>query len=165
MALKSQQQLDELNLSQIHGVANPLGSILHRQVGLVVGKYSFAVQGGAVSTINLLTDLTDTNSSITLPSGAIIKQVAINILTAIVSTSNDGTLALTANSSGDLLAAVDGDTLSGVTAGIPTGSAANMVKLTADRTLTMAIATHAFTAGIFDVYVEYYYKVTNPGRY
>ena len=53
------------------------------------------------------------------------------------------------------MAAVDGDTLSGVVAGIPVGTAATAIKLTAERTLSVAIATAALTAGKFIVHVEY----------
>lgn len=129
-----------------------LGEQFMRTQNVIMGSYDFAVQGGAVGTINLLDQA---GRTIILPINTIIKQVYIDIITPIVSTSNDGTLALTANSSGDLLAAVDGDTLSGIVSGIPTGTANTMVKLTADRTLKMAIAVHAFTAGKFNVFFEY----------
>jgi hypothetical protein len=119
---------------------------------IVRGTYSFAVSGGAVSTISLLDQAGDV---IVLPDNAIITQVYIDIVTAMTSTGGTGTIALTANSSGDLLAAVDADTLSGVVAGVPVGTAATMVKLTADRTLSVAIATAALTAGKFNAFVEY----------
>lgn len=137
------------------GLDNQLGEALQQQVGLLVGKYSFAVQGGAVSTIKLLQDLGSANSYVSLPNGAIIKQVYIDIITACASGGGTGTIALTANSSGDLKAAVDADTLSGIVAGIPVGTAAAMVKLTAARDITVAIATEALTAGKFDVYIEW----------
>lgn len=118
--------------------------------------YDFAVHGGAVSTISL--DDTDGKDCV-LPTGAVITQVYFDILTAFTSTSNDGTIALTANSSGDLLAAVDADTLpltaSHPGSGIPIGTAATMVKLTAQRTITMAIAVHAITAGKANFYIQY----------
>jgi hypothetical protein len=40
-------------------------------------------------------------------------------------------------------------------AGIPVGTAATSVKLTAERTLTVSIATAALTAGKFVALVEY----------
>jgi hypothetical protein len=119
---------------------------------VVRGTYDFSVNGGAVSTISMLDQA---SSVIVLPNKAIITQVYIDIVTAMTSAGGTGTIALTANSSGDLKAAVDADTLSGIVAGIPVGTAATMVKCTADRTLSVAIATEALTAGKFNVFVEY----------
>jgi hypothetical protein len=125
---------------------------VNQKRGVLKCKYDFASQGGAVGTIALR----DENGDLaTLPDNAIITQVYVDILTAFTSTGNNGTIALTANSSGDLLAAVDADTLSGVSAGVPTGSAATMVKLTAARTITLAIATNAITAGAANFFVEW----------
>lgn len=125
---------------------------LNQKRGVIRGRYSFAVDGGAVGSI-LLKD--ENGDLVKLPSGAIITQCYLDVITAFVSTSNDGTIAFTANSSGDLLAAVDADTKSGITAGIPVGTAATMVKLTADRQILMEIATHAMTAGKADFYIEF----------
>lgn len=129
-----------------------LGNQLSIVPNVVRGTYDFAVLGGAVGSLNLLGP---DGNKIVIPNKAIVRQVWIDIITAIVSTSNDGTISVGLNTAIDLLAAVDGDTLSGVTAGIPVGTAATMVKATADRTLTCAIAVHAFTAGKFNVFVEY----------
>lgn len=159
--IKSAQQKADLNQWAPQGPANKIGDLLDEKVGVLVGYYDFATHGGAVGVVNLLKDLTGGDvieNRLILPSGAIIKQVAVQILTAFTSTGGTGTIALTANSSGDLLAAVDADTLSGISAGIPTGAAAAMVALTAERTLKLAIATAAITAGKAAVYVEYYFK-------
>ena len=129
-----------------------LGDILQSQKGSVMGYYSFALYGGTVGAQNLK----DINGvAIVLPDDAIITNVLIDIKTPIVSTGNNGTLALGANTANDLLLAVDGDTLSGVAAGIPVGTAATAVKLTAERTLTLTIGTSAFTAGVFAVCVDF----------
>lgn len=125
---------------------------LHQKRGVLKCVYDFDDLGGAVGTIGLLDDL---GNKAILPDNAIITQVYVDILTAFTSTGNNGTIALTANSSGDLLAAVDADTLSGVSAGIPDGAAANMVKLTAQRQITLAIATNAITAGAANFFVEF----------
>ncbi len=134
----------------------PLAKALNQKRGVLKCPYDFAVQGGAVSTIKLLDDNGD---PAILPLNAIITQVYFHIITAFVSTSNDGTIALTANSSGDLLAAVDADTLplsaSHPGAGIPIGTAATMVILTAARQISLEIATHAMTAGKANFYVEF----------
>lgn len=152
----TQAQKDSLNLQQPLGSFNAPGDIIGAKVGVLVAKYSFAKQGGAVGSINLLTDLNSPTSYAKLPAGAIIKQVTIDILTAMTSTGGTGTVALTAQSAGDLLAAVDADTISGLVAGIPVGSAATSIKLTAERTLVAAVAVAALLTGKFNVIVEYY---------
>lgn len=143
------------NRLRLFGFDNPLGDALQQKKGVLVAKYDFAKQGGAVGSIQLVPDLSNLGVKSKLPSGAVITNAYIDIITAIVSTGNNGTLALTAQSAGDLLAAVDGDTLSGRAQGIPDNVVANTIKLTAERTITAAIATNAFTAGKFNVFVEY----------
>lgn len=90
-----------------------------------------------------------------IPDNAIITLAYGDIITAFVSTSNDGTIALKAQSSADLLAAVDADTLSGLIALIPVGTAATMIKMTAARELTLSVAVHKMTAGKAVFFVEY----------
>lgn len=146
----------KINTSGYTTYVEGVGNELDHKPNMVVGRYDFAVQGGAVGAINLLEDLTDVNSLLVIPDDGIIKQVTIDIITAMASAGGTGTIALTAQSAGDLLAAVDADNLSGLVAGVPIGTAATMIKMTADRTLVGAIAVEALTAGKFDVYVEYY---------
>lgn len=135
-----------------HSFKYGLGKSIDQCVGVVKGKYRFSVQGGAVGSVNLVDD---DGVVVKLPSGAIVTKAYINIVQAMVSTGGTGTIAVSIQSAGDLLAAVDADTLSGVTAAIPVGTAATMIKLTAERTLTATVATAAITAGKFDVFVEF----------
>lgn len=135
-----------------HTPVENLGKYLNKKRGLLKCVWNFADQGGAVGAILLLDD--DGKPAI-LPSKAIITQVYIDVVTAMTSTSNDGTIALGANTGVDLLAAVDADTLSGVVAGIPVGTAATMVKLTAARQITLTVAVHALLTGKINVFVEY----------
>lgn len=133
-----------------------IGKYLHQKRGVLKLPYSFAVQAGAVGSILLLDDAGD---AAILPSKAIITQVYFDIITAFTSTGGTGTIALTANSTGDLLAAVDADTLpltaSHPGSGVPIGTAATMVKLTAARQITLEIATAAITAGVANFFVEW----------
>lgn len=92
---------------------------------------------------------------VTIPDNAIITLAFGDTITPFVSTSNDGTLAITSESAADLLAAVDADTLSGVFALIPVGTAATMIKMTAARELTAVVAVHPLTAGKAVIFVEY----------
>ena len=134
-----------------------LGKELQQKLNVVKATYDFSVHGGAVGTINL--DGVD-GSDVIIPNGAIIVHGLIDIITAMTSTGDNGTIALNSNSAGDLKAAVDADTLSGLVATIPVGSAATSIKMTADRTLTVTIATNAILSGKFDLYVQYYYAPT-----
>lgn len=129
-----------------------MDKFVNQKRGVLKLQYDFATLGGAVGSYTLKDENGDTPI---LPINAIITQGYLDIITACVSTSNDGTIALTANSAGDLLAAVDADTKSGVSALIPVGTAATMVKCTAARSIVLAIATHALTAGKFNVFIEF----------
>lgn len=143
----------EFALNRLSGVAKKysLGTLLHKNVNVVVGKYSFAVQGGAVSDISLLSDLNDTHSTITIPSGAVIKQVYTDTLTS----GAGGSLAFKLQSTADLVAAKNSSTFTGIQAGVLTGAANLMIKLTAERTLKASITNSTVTAGKINVYVEY----------
>lgn len=108
--------------------------------------YDFAELGGAVGAIPL---------GLTLPDNAIIWDGCGDILTAFTSTAGTGTIALGANTTNDLLGAVDADTLSGVFAIIPVGTAATAVKLTAARELTITVATNPILSGKAVFYIQY----------
>jgi len=108
--------------------------------------YDFDVDGGVVSSIGL---------GVTLPDNAIITRSFIDIITGMTSAGGAGTIALDSEGAGDLLIAVDADTLSGLVECIPVGTAATMVKLTAARELTATIAGEALTAGKFVLFAEY----------
>jgi len=134
-----------------------LGSkLLGRKPNVIRARYDFATQGGAVGAINLLEKLSDSNSLVKIPDNAIIKLAILDILTAMSSTGDNGTIAIASEGAGDLLATVDADTLSGISAGVPVGTAATMIKMTAERTLIMTVATNALLTGKFDLLVEYY---------
>lgn len=114
-------------------------------------EYDFAVDGGAVSTITLRGVGAGGNQ---IPAGAVITEGFIDVLTAVASAT--GTVALTAESAADLLAAT---AQAGLTLGrksiIPASTGATSVKTTAARSITMTIATAALTAGKFRVVVVY----------
>lgn len=143
------------NLIGLYGYGQNIGEDISNTKGVVVGKYSFAVQGGAVGSKNLLSDLTEAGSLVKLPVGAVITNAYLDIVTAFTSTGGTGTIALTLQSAADLLAAVDADTLSNRAQGIPDNTVANTIKLTAERTLVLTVATAALTAGKANVFVEY----------
>lgn len=129
-----------------------LGTMLDRTKNVLKLSYDFAVQGGAVGSIPLY-DVS--GKTVQLPNKAIITGGYIDIITAMASAGNAGTIALGVNTGVDLKAAVDADTLAGIVALIPVGTAATAVKLTAARTPVAAIAVEALTAGKFNLFLEY----------
>lgn len=161
MAIRDRNSQDSADIKVLLNKMNStaqkvqLGSVVDCQKGVAKAKYDFSVLGGAVSTLSLR-DPDDLTKTVTLPNKAVITTAYIDVITAMASAGGGGTIALSANSAGDLKAAVDADTLSGIVACIPVGSAATSIKLTAERTLTVAIATEALTAGKFILFVEYF---------
>lgn len=144
-----------LNQKALWGVGVRLGDDLNRKKGVLAAKFDFSVQGGAIGDIDLLVDLKETWNKAKLPDNAIITNVVIDIVTPFVSTGGAGTIAFKAQGAGDLLAAVDADTLANQVQGVPNGAVANMIKLTAERTLKATIAGQAMTAGKAVVFVEF----------
>ncbi len=129
------------------GKVNPSAGVdgIHKKY-VARATYDFAVSGGAVDDYPL---------GVTIPDNAIITRGIGDIITPFVSTSNDGKIALKAESAEDLLVGVDADTLSGVFELIPDGTAAKMIKLTANRELTLTVSVHPLTAGKAVFFVEY----------
>lgn len=128
-----------------------LGTLLEGQKGCLRCTYDFAVQGGAVGTVDLVDP--DGNDA-TLPDNAIITRVFIDEVTNVTS-GGAATIAIGANTTTDLLGATAIASFTGIIAGVPDDAVGNMVKLTADRTLTATIATAAVTAGKLEIFVEY----------
>lgn len=144
----------EFALNRMNGTAQKynLGTNLAKTHGLVVGKYSYAIQGGSsAADISLLRDLKDTSSTVVIPSGAIIKQVWFDVLTA----PSGGSLAFKAQTTGDLKASLAAGSWTGIVAGIPVGTAATMIKMTADRTVKMTVGSGTLTQGKINAYIEY----------
>ena len=132
--------------------AEGFAALAGQKRGCVKAVWDFDVQGGATGTVNLLDDNGD---AVELPNKAIIAQVYLDVLEAPASAGGDGTIAFGANTTVDLKAATDADTLTGIVAGIPIGTAGTMVKLTAARKLTATIGTEALTKGKIAAFVEF----------
>jgi hypothetical protein len=117
----------------------------------VRARYSFAVEGGAVSTIALV-------GSTVIPSGAVILGGFVDVITPPTS-SGAATIAIQVEAANDIInaAAISGGPWS--TAGrksvIPVFTGASSVKTTAARDISAVIGTAALTAGVFDVYLAY----------
>lgn len=98
-------------------------------------------------------------SGITIPANAVIRQVWFFTKTSLVSTSNDGTLAVKCNNNNDIFSAADIDSSSGVAgqvgAGVEVGTAATMLKVVAACNINFVVAVHPFTAGKMEWFIEY----------
>lgn len=130
-----------------------LGSrVVADQVRAVTATYDFSVNGGAIGTFNLLDP--STRQPVRLPQGAIIVDCIIDVLTA-GTTSASGTMAINAQTAGDIKAALAAASYTGRVACVPVGTAATAIKLSADRTLQYTIATGALTNGKWDVKIQY----------
>lgn len=149
-----------IGFAEVSGVSGDIGSVLISPrilsanqgadglttKGILRVDYDFAVHGGAVGAIPL---------GVSLPNKAIIQRGYGDIITAFTSTGGTGTIALGANTTNDLLAAVDADTLANRFELIPVGTAVTMVKTTAAREITLTVAVAAITAGKAVFFLEY----------
>lgn len=135
-----------------------LGKLMHEAKNVMAVDYDISggVDSGAVGSHSLnVLGLFDNSVPAKLPDNAIVTNVMIDIITPFASAGGTGTIALTLQSAGDLLAAVDADTLANQVQGVPNNAVANMIKLTADRTLAAVVAVEALTAGKARIFVEY----------
>lgn len=120
--------------------------------------YSFAVQGGAISTIGL-------TGSTFIPSGALIMGGFIEVTTALTS-GGSATIAVQVEGAGDIVPATAVASWTtgrkNITPTLATGSltAASIVKTTAPRDISVVIATAALTAGVFKVILEFIEPMT-----
>lgn len=114
-------------------------------------RYDFAVDGGAISSINLFPDAA-------IPNGALIVACFINVIT-VPTSGGAATIALDSEAAADLqsAAAILGAPWSstGWKAATKTYATAP-VKLTADRNVGATIGAAALTAGVFEVLVGYF---------
>lgn len=141
---------------------------------IVKGTFD-ATSGKAIASHNILDDK---GQRIIIPSGAVVTKAEYNVRTTFTDGASDtATIALTLQSAGDIKAAISiaaaGDVWdAGAHAGLPgnyaldgnaltaiamaAAKAASYIVTTADRTLIATVATAALTAGVLDIYLEYY---------
>lgn len=98
-------------------------------------------------------------SGVTIPANAVIRQVWFFTKTSLVSTGNNGTIAVQCNAANDVFSAADIDASTGVAgsigAGVEIGTAATMLKVTTACDITFVVGTNAFTAGKMDWFIAY----------
>lgn len=122
----------------------------------VAAQYDFAKDGGAVGDFAL---------GIRIPAGALIIDAFAHVQTAATSADSTATIALKAESAGDLFAAaaVSGAPWSttGRKQGVPDLATVGDTKImTAEREITMSIAVQALTAGKINFFVVYVVNAT-----
>lgn len=101
---------------------------------------------------------TNSTLGITIPDNAIIVGGVLDITVAMISTSNDGTLALNVMAANDILYAVDADTLGAThtNAVLPyLGTPSSWLKMTNSLPVTLTTATHVVTNGTFNLTLFY----------
>lgn len=131
-----------------------LGSMVTYQKKWVLkGTYDYSVSGGAISTINLKDQYSNT---LTLPKGAIVSDCLLDFITAGASLGSATISVSTGQSAADLKSALAVVSATGLVTCVPVGTAATSIKMTADRTPTISIATAALTAGKVNVLIEYW---------
>jgi hypothetical protein len=107
------------------------------------GIYDFTKQGGAIGTINLSGDGQ-------IPPGGVVVGGYIDVTVAALSAA--GTIAITLQTAGDIVAAVGQASWTiGLKNVIPAFTGASAIKTTAARNITAVIAAGAYTAGQFRV--------------
>lgn len=155
MALKHLDDSDRYALNKMNSSSqkHQLGDALASSKVSFVGKYDFAVSGGAISSINLLDA---SGASLSLPDNFCCTNVIIDKVTSLQSADSTSDISIGINSTADALAAVDETSCDGTGfhAGIPVGTAATAVKTTAARNPVFVIANTALTAGKWYVQFE-----------
>lgn len=139
-------------MPQVHELAKVPGDNEISRLPILVAraKYDFAVDGGAVSTINLM-------PSSQLPSGALILSVLLNV-TTVPTSGGAATIGINSEAAGDLQTAIAISGAPWSTTGfkaITKTFATAPIKLTAARNPAITIGTAALTDGVFEVLVFY----------
>lgn len=135
------------------GIKHLQGTKIAKQLKqAMIATYDFSVLGGAIAALNLKNPA---GTDAYLPKGAVITSCIIDVITAPTS-GGSATIALSIQSAGDLKAATAIASYTGLVAGVPVGSAATSIKLTADAIVVATVATAALTAGKINVLIEYY---------
>lgn len=174
-AIYSPQDIEKkLNLGDIKHAPMLLGGqVVRRSVRVFKGVYDFSLQGGAISTINLLDAMQLQGSQpkllgaqaawplLYLPPGFIVLNCLFDVITALTSGGSPTLAFSTGVNAADLKAATAMATYTGLLAGIPINTAATAVKVPLTQAkpgsvVSVAIATAALTAGKINVHLEGY---------
>lgn len=134
----------------IEGARGVSEGVTYGSIKAASGTYSFAVDGGAVSTIGLI-------GSTAIPAGSIILGGFLEVATAV--TGAGASVAIQVEAANDIVtaAAVSGAPWSttGRKSVIPAFTGATTVKTTAARDISAVISAAVLTAGVFTVTLFY----------
>jgi hypothetical protein len=125
--------------------------VVSNKIQLVKCKYSFAVQGGSISTVTLKGA---DGASCTIPDNAVVLDSYIDVVTAFAGAGAYLSFS-TGKAAADIKALTAIASVTGVLRGIPDGTAAAAIKMTADVVPKMVIASAALTAGVANLYITY----------
>ncbi len=142
--------------NNMNGVSyvNFLGNKLSESLGCVVGTYDFSKQGGAIGPFTMKDP---DGNPVKLPANALVLNAFVYVKAAVTSLGS-ATVAVTLESSGDLLAATAKAslTLAALVQGVPDfATVTDAVLTTVERTLTAEVAAAALIAGKIHAYVFY----------
>ena len=109
--------------------------------------WDFAKDGGAIGAYNM---------GHVVPDNSIVERAFFEVITEPVSSGSTATVALSVESANDIKTATDEDSLTvGLYEGVSTGTMATAIKTTANREITLTIASEALTAGKIVLYLDY----------
>lgn len=115
-----------------------------------VALYDFETDGGAVGNIGM---------GLKVPADVVILYATINVRTAPTS-GGAATVALTLQTTADVLVATAIASVTGLINGRPDWAVANAIKTTAERELSLTVAVAALTAGKIEVHLHGYKQLT-----
>lgn len=152
-----------LNHSGYAAQSTQLGTLIDKNVNMLVAKYSYAIQGGSTTApIYLLRNLTDSTSYAVLPNNAIIRHVYVDVLTQPTS-GGLPIVAVRANSTADLFpaTAIASMTTGRLAGAVQGATVTSYFKLSADKKVVVELtksgggSVSPLTAGKFNVIIEY----------
>ncbi len=146
----------ELNRSSTLNRKYHVGTALANGPFGVKGTWDYAVSGGAASSTIYLLD--NESQRITLPTGAVVTNCLVDVVTAPTSDGASANLAFHMQSNGEVVKAATHKSVFTTTLPIvctQTGSVSNMLKLASETSLTVRIASEAMTAGKINVWLQY----------
>lgn len=117
--------------------------------------YDYSLRGGGPGSINLKTV---TGSNCVIPNKGIIRDVLIDVVTAPTSGGSTAIAVSSGQVTADLLVAASYSGFTGLMPGVPVGTAATAIKMTADRSPVIVLGQNggvALTAGKLNVHIQY----------
>lgn len=152
------------------GIALETATGAGEEIRILLGEWNaqrpsaagLTVQGVAVATLDATAGVAigAHGLGVTLPDNAIIRDSLVDVVTTFTSATDAATIALHTQTAGDIVAAVAISAGSnpwdaGLHAGVPVGTAATSIKLTAAREITATVAVEDLTAGVLVVFIDY----------